>query len=246
MPQHCDIDDLALLALGESADHACLEHLNSCRQCEDELAGLRDVVLAGRASGGPALLEQPPPAVWERISHALDGDRAPVEPIPFPQRPREPESAPPAASRRLPNWLGLVAAVMVGVLLGGVAVTMFTGQDEPGSIVASAQLAPMPDGPDRGGEATATLNRTDAGYTVTVKAAGIAGPEGFYEVWLLDEKNAGLIALGSLGPGEQQATFPVPDGIDLEAFTAVDISDEPLDGDPTHSTVTVLRGTLDV
>jgi hypothetical protein len=245
MPQHCDIEDLSLLALGESVDEACLAHLDACRECQDELAGLRQVVLAGRVSGGPALLEQPPPAVWERISHALDEDRSPVEPIPFPQR-HEPEAPPPAAGRHLPSWLGLVAAVMVGVLLGGVAVTMFTGQDEPGSIVAAAQLAPMPDGPDRGGEATATLNRTDAGYTVTVKASGVSGPEGFYEVWLLDEQNAGLIALGSLGPGEQQATFPVPDGVDLETFTAVDISDEPLDGDPTHSTVTVLRGTLQV
>ena len=112
-------------------------------------------------------------------------------------------------------------------------------------MVASAQLAPMPDGPDRGGSAEATLNRTDAGYTVTVKASGVAGPEGFYEVWLLDPENSGLIALGSIAAGEQEATFPVPDGVDLEAFNAVDVSDEPLDGDPTHSTVTVLRGTLE-
>jgi hypothetical protein len=102
----------------------------------------------------------------------------------------------------------------------------------------------MPDGPDRGGSASATLNQVDGEYTVTVTATGLTGPEGFYEVWLLDEQNAGLIALGALPPGETEATFPVPEGVDLEAFSAVDVSDEPLDGDPGHSTVTVLRGGL--
>ena len=30
----------------------------------------------------------------------------------------------------------------------------------------------MPDGPDRGRQAEASLNRTDNGYTITVKASG--------------------------------------------------------------------------
>jgi hypothetical protein len=63
-------------------------------------------------------------------------------------------------------------------------------------------------------------------------------------VWLLDEQNLGLIALGTLAPGETEATFPVPDGVDLQQFNAVDVSDEPLDGDPGHSGATVMRGTL--
>ena len=60
-------------------------------------------------------------------------------------------------------------------------------------------------------------------------------------MWLLDEENSGLIALGSLAPGRKKRPSRSPDGVDLSAFNAVDVSDEPLDRDPTHSTVTVLR-----
>ena len=187
------------------------------------------MVNAGRASGGPDSLQTPPPRVWDAISDQLASEPVPLQPRQRPQR----------------RWAGLVAAAAAGILIGGGAVAVITGQDTPETVVASAQLTPMPDGPDRGGSAEATLNRTDSGYTVTVKASGVAGPEGFYEVWLLDPENSGLIALGSIAAGEQQATFPVPDGVDLDAFNAVDVSDEPLDGDPTHSTVTVLRGTLE-
>jgi hypothetical protein len=231
MQQHCDPEDLALLALGETVDPACQTHVATCAACSAEVGELRQVVSVGRASGGPSALVDPPPRVWEAISEQLAS-----EPIPM----RRPEPAPP---RR--RWTGLVAAAAAGILIGGTVVAVVTGQDTPETLVASAQLAPMPDGPDRGGSAAATLNRTDSGYTVTVKASGVAGPEGFYEVWLLDPENSGLIALGSIAAGEQEATFPVPDGVDLDAFNAVDVSDEPLDGDPTHSTVTVLRGTLE-
>jgi Anti-sigma-K factor rskA, C-terminal len=231
--QHCDEDDLALMALGETVDPACDAHVVTCAECRHQLEQLREVVAVGRISGGPSQLVDPPPQVWMRVQEQLAS-----EPVPLARQVQ------PAAKRGAPRWLGLVAASAAGVLIGGGAVAVMTGQDTPTSVVASAELTPMPDGPDRGGQAEATLNRTDGGYTVTVKASGVAGPEGFYEVWLLDEQDSGLIALGSLGPGEQQATFPVPDGVDLQTFNAVDVSDEPLDGDPTHSTVTVLRGTL--
>lgn len=229
MQQHCDAEDLALLALGEPVDASCQEHVATCSECSAELAELRQVVNAGRASGGPDSLQTPPPRVWDAISDQLASEPVPLQPRQRPQR----------------RWAGLVAAAAAGILIGGGAVAVITGQDTPETVVASAQLTPMPDGPDQGGSAEATLNRTDSGYTVTVKASGVAGPEGFYEVWLLDPENSGLIALGSIAAGEQQATFPVPDGVDLDAFNAVDVSDEPLDGDPTHSTVTVLRGTLE-
>jgi hypothetical protein len=240
---------MALLALGEQI-HPCQEHVASCPQCRQEFDQLREVVTLGRASGGPESLAEPPPGLWDRIESQLDNplvalhtvtDTAPADPMPSGS-----ENVIPMSSRKrgLPRWTGLVAAAAAGILMGGAVVATITGQDTPTSVVASAELTPMPDGPDRGGQAEASLNRTDDGYTITVKASDIQGPEGFYEVWLLDEENSGLIALGSLAPGEKEATFPVPDGVDLSAFNAVDVSDEPLDGDPTHSTVTVLRGTL--
>jgi hypothetical protein len=248
MQQHCDPEDLALLALGEHVE-PCEQHLVACPQCAGEAAELRHVVTTGRASGGPTNLVAPPPHVWDRIASQLDTEPVSLHPIPAsvaasPATAGDVVSLEQARARRSPRWLGLVAAAAAGILVGGAVVGAVTGQDTPSSVVASAQLAPMPDGPDRGADATATLNQTDDGYTITVKASDIERPDGFYEVWLLDEQNSGLIALGSLAPGQDEATFPVPQGVDLSAFNAVDISDEPLDGDPTHSTVTVLRGTL--
>ncbi len=216
---HCDVDDLALLALGEDLGPDVQAHVLSCAVCRAQLDELREVVSAGRT---PMDLVQPPARVWDGIEAQLR-----TEPVPL--RPRR-------------RWLGVAAAAVAGVVIGAGTVALVDGQDS-GRIVASAQLAPMPDGPDRGARAEATVHQTPGGYAVTVAASDLPAADGFYEVWLLDPQNAGLIALGTLSPGEQ-ATFPVPDGVDLGTFTAVDVSDEPLDGDPGHSTVTVLRGTL--
>lgn len=229
MQQHCDPEDLALIALGEVTSPHDMEHLQACPQCQAEMESLRHVVAVGRDR---VALTEPPARVWQGIQAELSPNVSTMEQA--------------RKKRGIPGWTLAVAAA-VGAILGGSVVAGVGSSDSPSEqIVASAQLTPLPDGPDPGTTATAALNRTDGTYTVTVEASDLPGPEGFYEVWLLDEENAGLIALGSLSPGETSATFPVPEGISLDRFRAVDISDEPLDGDPTHSTVTVLRGTLDI
>lgn len=222
---HCEVDDLALLALGEEVAPEVRVHVDGCPVCAAQLQELREVVSAGKASGGPAMLVEPPARVWERVEAEISEPVAQVVPI------------------RRRRWLGLAAAAVAGVVLGAGTVAVLDRPDE-GRIVASAALTPMPDGPDRGATAQAAVHQSADGYTVTVSASDLPGAQGFYEVWLLDPENAGLIALGTLAPGQTEATFPVPDGVDLNTFSAVDISDEPLDGDPGHSTVTILRGTL--
>ena len=52
-----------------------------------------------------------------------------------------------------------------------------------------------------------------------------------------------MVPLGVLRPGEQ--TLELPSGLDLGEFPIVDVSVEPLDGDPTHSGVSVARGVLE-
>ncbi|MEY2964964.1 MAG: hypothetical protein RLZZ228_777, partial [Actinomycetota bacterium] len=64
-----------------------------------------------------------------------------------------------------------------------------------------------------------------------------------FEVWLLAPDASSMIALGTLGPDER-AVLPLPAGISLADYPVVDISAEPYDGDPTHSTDSVVRGTL--
>ena len=62
-------------------------------------------------------------------------------------------------------------------------------------------------------------------------------------MWLLDESAEKLVSLGTLGAGDT-GVFPVPADLDVALFPVVDVSREPLDGNPAHSTDSVVRGTL--
>ena len=42
----------------------------------------------------------------------------------------------------------------------------------------------------------------------------------------------------------ESGTFAVPAGLDLGEYPIVDVSDEPVDGNPAHSSVSIVRGTL--
>ena len=50
--------------------------------------------------------------------------------------------------------------------------------------------------------------------------------------------------LVSLGPVRADGTYDLPAGLDPAAFPIVDVSGERIDGDPTHSGDSVLRGQL--
>jgi hypothetical protein len=51
-----------------------------------------------------------------------------------------------------------------------------------------------------------------------------------------------MVPVGVLHAGDTQ--LPLPDGLDLSAYPLVDVSVEPLDGNPAHSGVSVARGEL--
>ncbi len=70
MQQHCEPEDLAMLALGEQIQ-PCQEHVAGCPQCVQEFDQLREVVTLGRASGGPESLTEPPPELWETYRVAV-------------------------------------------------------------------------------------------------------------------------------------------------------------------------------
>jgi hypothetical protein len=52
--------------------------------------------------------------------------------------------------------------------------------------------------------------------------------------------------LVSLGPLRRDGVYDLPAGLDPAAFPIVDVSVEPIDGDPAHSGDSVLRGELEV
>jgi len=148
------------------------------------------------------------------------------------------------ARRRRSPWAwalaGAAAAALVLVVVG-VVVTRDGGDDE--TVVASARLEPLPDEPT--GSATpveARVVETSDGRRLDLSLPdGLPAPAGFYEVWLIDPDVEGMV---SLGPARSDGTYAVPSDLDVTAFPIVDVSVEPPDGNPTHSGVSVLRGTL--
>jgi len=66
--------------------------------------------------------------------------------------------------------------------------------------------------------------------------------KGYQEVWLIAPDLSKLVSLGVMNT--TSGTFQVPAGLDLSQYPVVDVSDEPMDGNPAHSSVSIARGTL--
>ena len=59
----------------------------------------------------------------------------------------------------------------------------------------------------------------------------------------MNADNGGAVSLGSLDP-KHPTTFAVPAGLRLSDYPYIDISVEPLDGDPAHSSDSIARGRI--
>lgn len=263
MTSHLDPDVLALLALGELADHAdAQEHLAGCEMCGAELAELRSVVTTARGGPGPVRLADPPAHLWHQIvdelgltGEAVDlgplpggpAGQSPVEQPAIGQAPIEPAPVEQARARSRANarWFRpaalATAAGLAGILIGVLGTQALDSRDErEPKVVASTELGPLP---GKDGRASVAVQRTPDGLAVRVRATGLPAARGFYEVWLLDATAKRLISLGAL-PGTGSASLPVPAGTDLSRYPVLDISLEPDDGDPAHSTNSFIRGSL--
>lgn len=266
---HCDPETLALRALGEVVGTPEEDaHLASCEQCQREVSSLRQSVVVASAAGPELMtLEAPPAHVWDRISAELAADEADIGPTAQPDTrpthhdasadPRDPVEPAPASEAtvadvvplrrrsRPATWL-LAAAGIGGIVVGGVATAvLLDGSSAPQSTVAaSVDLDPLPAW-DATGSAQLTIAEDGSRVLqVTVDAAAAAGADGFQEVWLIDQDVAGMVSLGNLEGASGE--FVIPDGVEVSDFPIVDVSLEPLDGDPTHSGDSIVRGTFDV
>lgn len=236
---HIDPERVALLAMGEpvaTAEES--EHLADCAACVDDLAALRHAAVAGRASFDIGDLEMPPEAVWVRIADELSlGTRTPEPEAPAAVVAPVVVQAP---RRRLLARIWALAASLVlvaGVGLGVWAVT----QRAPLTEIAEATLAPFPGHPSAEGTAV-VQERPDGTLVVRVGLSADAAPDTFREVWLITADATALVSLGVLDGTEQ--TFAIPADVDLKDYVLVDVSQEPVDGDPNHSGDSIVRGEL--
>jgi anti-sigma-K factor RskA len=109
----------------------------------------------------------------------------------------------------------------------------------PATELASATLDPLPGWATAG---TAVLQDGPDGRVLTVDLPGDEPVDGYREVWLISADQTRLVSLGVL-TGDS-GSFDLPAGVDVADFALVDVSDEPVNGDPTHSGTSIARGKL--
>lgn len=260
---HLDDEKIALIAMGEPAgSDADMQHLVECESCAAEVADMSRVALVARSSVVEGDLEAPPADVWSRIhselrlTDAVAADPASVEPEPEPAPVSEPDAvdAEPLrhrtrtrtrtrSRRRSSASVWILAASMALVVAIGAGVWIARSLTSSSAVIASAELAAFPDHPDAVGRAEID-DDGDGRRTLTVTLEGDELADGDYrEVWLIREDGQALISLGVLE--DASGTFRVPAGVDLDEYRLVDISFEPVDGDPAHSGDSIVRGELD-
>jgi anti-sigma-K factor RskA len=178
-------------------------------------------------------LQELPREAWDR-------------PVP-PPAPWAAEEAPAPRRRRLILRPLAAAAASLALVAAGLGTgLLLAGNDadpQPNDSLARVDLKPV-DG--RGQGATGVVNlEPRAGGKATVKLSGLRPSRGgdFYELWLLGDGGE-LVSLGSVRvPSSGRATLEnVQLPVDPERFRFLDVSREPADGDPGHSSISVLRG----
>jgi len=184
----------------------------------------------------------------DQTTSALDGQAAPTHPPTLRAVPGTGSPTPrPAAdrARRWPRWAAPVAALLIGAALGAGVLVVAQNRNDSVTVEATAPLTSVPTGPLAGKDGQlgqAELVATTQGQQVRVSAADLpAMPGTFYEVWLFGNDGK-MISLGSLDQGK--GDFTVPSDISTQEYRTVDISDEPPDGNPTHSGISMVRGSF--
>lgn len=227
---HVDDDLLALLALGEDAGSPSdLTHLEGCRRCTAELAALTEVAGLARSGAADGPLVAPSPEVWDRISSELGLGQPGVVSLDARRERRRP-------------WRWVAGAAAAGLLIGGVGAWWVGSQDDPATVVATAALDPLP-GWDASGSAVVETRSDGTRVLVIDLDSTETSDDGFREVWLLTPDVSGLVSIGTLAGTTGQ--FVLPDGLDLDEFSVVDVSEEQFDGDPAHSGDSIVRGPLE-
>jgi hypothetical protein len=224
---------VAAYLLGElgAADRAEFERrLAGDRALREEIESLRPVV---------STLGALPAEAW---------DVAEPPPLHLPEP--EPGALPARRPRfAIPRWAAPRVALAGGfaaLLLGaGIAIgTLIDGAGDDADPAPATTIALTPVGPG-GGEARGELTVAGgAGETARLKVSGLPpNGEDYYEAWLLGDR--GLVSLGAFRVGEDEgATVELQLPVDPERYGSIDVSLEPDDGDPAHSTDSVLRGTV--
>ena len=160
------------------------------------------------------------------------------EPPPQLVLPREAQATPRRRRALTLRPLPALAAALLLLAVGaGGALIATSGDEDPGRTLALAPLT-------RGAGGAGKVEIARAGGRATLAVSGLAPSRRgeFYELWLLSPPGD-LVSLGSFrvaAGGRAKLEVPVP--VDPSRYRFVDVSVEADDGDPSHSSRSVLRG----
>ncbi len=182
-------------------------------------------------------LTAPPAEVWSGIEAALRNDDtdlrgAAVTPIT-------------GRTTRFRTILLSAAAAVVLIAVGAVVVTSLGADTD--TTVATAELVHQADFDPLGADATATatLVELDGTFRIRLDDATLPNPDtNDLELWLIAARADGSLDVQpvSLVDPQSPGTYAVPEGLDPDVYSTVDISIEPRDGDAAHSGRSILRG----
>lgn len=141
----------------------------------------------------------------------------------------------PRTSSLIGKRFAIATAVAAAILLVAVPLSLAVRGD---SLDQRAELVAL-------GESTGlgTAELSDRTLDVTIDGLDPL-VDADYELWLLDLEGDELEDLISLGTVNEDGTYSIPEDLDLDEFSVVDISIEPKDGNEEHSGNSVLRGPL--
>jgi hypothetical protein len=237
-------DQLALAALPAEAPQPQIEtHLAGCGPCREELAQLRRLVALAQAGDTDPDESAPPERIWRSIVDELGTGFEPA--------PRPPLMANRRGSRlgsgtgRWQRWV-LPAATAAAGIAAGIAIGFAVAVPPPAAPLTQVALAPVAaTDPTASGRAQ-LVDAGDAREVVVEVVDPVGTSGGYLEAWLMDEAGTRLYSLGTLTPEADatrfRGTFELPADLPLDRYGTVDVSAEPLDGDPSHSGASRLRG----
>jgi hypothetical protein len=195
------------------------------RHDEPELVELRQ--LAERLQPGTVTWEEPPPELWDRIAATVGEEPAPAGPDASVTRLR-------GAPRRR-GWILATASAAAALLIAAILAAVL--RDDDTSVLAATELERL----GESGSGRAELVERDGSMQLRVETEDLDAADGYLELWMIDPTVTKLV---SLGPLRADGRYEVPAGVTPAEFPIVDVSAEPLDGDPTHSGQSLLRGEL--
>jgi Anti-sigma-K factor rskA len=231
---------------GREQTRTLAAHLRACPECQEELVS---VVVAAGILRATARAEQ----AHGPVSVPSPSASAPPS---SPPSSSDSTSSPGAGAPDTPEWLTRasrpgpagwgtrrkVAAVAAAVLIVAGAVAAGLGLSSGSPVLNRAALHPLQ--APRGASGAVTVTAASGARQVQVNTDDLPNPgQGhYYEVWLLDPATLKMMPMGALAPSGH-ATFGVAAGL-MAGYSAVDISLQANNGNPVHSAVSVLRGTL--